>query len=160
MKIFPSKPKYLLFLIITLPIFSYCIFFSPHSIYAENAPDDNKWIQISLKDQRLTTLDHGKVIGSYLISSGKWAPTPTGQFRIYTKLMYSHMVGGNKAIGTFYDLPNVPYTMYFYQGYAIHGTYWHHNFGHPMSHGCINMRTDQAAIVYNWAAIGTRVIIN
>jgi lipoprotein-anchoring transpeptidase ErfK/SrfK len=48
--------------------------------------------------------------------------------------------------------------MYFYRGYAIHGTYWHNNFGRPMSHGCVNMRTGDAAWVYNWAPIGTPVV--
>ena len=56
------------------------------------------------------------------------------------------------------DLPNVPYTMYFYKGYGIHGTYWHHNFGHPMSHGCVNMRTSDAAWLFNWASVGTPVV--
>ena len=60
--------------------------------------------------------------------------------------------------GPDYYLPQVPYTMYFYKGYAIHGTYWHNNFGHPMSHGCVNMRTDDAAWLFNWASIGTPVV--
>lgn len=47
--------------------------------------------------------------------------------------------------GPGYDLPNVPYTMYFYQGYGLHGTYWHNNFGTPMSHGCVNMPTPERA---------------
>ncbi|HSX39888.1 MAG TPA: L,D-transpeptidase [Candidatus Saccharimonadales bacterium] len=131
-----------------------------------------KRIEVNLTTQTLTTYEGSKKIHSYLVSTGKWAPTPTGEFRIWTKLRYVHMVGGSKAINTFYDLPNVPYTMFFYnadvpkyKGYGIHGTYWHHNFGHPMSHGCINMRTDQAAEVFNWASseqengTGTKLII-
>ena len=62
-------------------------------------------------------------------------------------------------IGPGYDLPNVPYTQYFYKGYGLHGTYWHHNFGTPMSHGCINMPTDQAEWAFNWATYGTPVIV-
>jgi len=50
--------------------------------------------------------------------------------------------------------------MYFYEGYSLHGTYWHHNFGHPMSHGCVNMRTSDAAWLYNWASVGTLVNIH
>ena len=69
------------------------------------------------------------------------------------------MKGGSKALGTFYDLANVPYVMYYYQGYGIHGAYWHNNFGHPMSHGCINMRPEEAGIVYSWADVGTNVIV-
>ena len=130
------------------------------NILGESSADDNKWIEISLSEQRLYMKDHGNTVGSFLISSGKWAPTPTGNFRIWTKLRYARMTGGNPAWGTFYDLPNVPYTMYFNQGYGIHGAYWHNNFGHPMSHGCINMKPEESAIVYNWASVGTRVIVH
>ncbi len=79
-------------------------------------------------------------------------PTVVGRFRIQTKLTSTRMSGPG------YDLPGVPYTMYFYKGYAIHGTYWHNNFGRPMSHGCINMRTPDAAWLFNWASIGTLVV--
>jgi lipoprotein-anchoring transpeptidase ErfK/SrfK len=60
--------------------------------------------------------------------------------------------------GPGYNLPNVPYTMYFYRGYAIHGTYWHNNFGSPMSHGCVNLATPDAQWLYNWAPMHTRVV--
>ena len=67
------------------------------------------------------------------------------------------MEGGNPAIGTYYNLPNVPYTMFFYNndvskidGYSIHGAYWHDNFGHPMSHGCINTKIADAKLLYEW----------
>jgi lipoprotein-anchoring transpeptidase ErfK/SrfK len=62
--------------------------------------------------------------------------------------------------GPGYNLPNVPYVMYFYGANAIHGTYWHNNFGHPMSHGCINLRTGDAAWLYSWASIGTPVVVH
>src|SRR5206468_6048083 len=92
------------------------------------------------------------------ISSGKWHPTPTGDFHIWIWLRATRMTGGSQANGTFYDLPNVPYTMYFYNdqiaktsGYSLHGAYWHNNFGHPMSHGCVNMRPDDAKTLFYWA---------
>ena len=76
------------------------------------------------------------------------------------------MKGGSAALHTYYDLPNVPYTMFFYndqvpmmRGYGIHGTYWHSNFGTPMSHGCINMPTPEAQWAYYWSDYGTPVII-
>ena len=62
--------------------------------------------------------------------------------------------------GPGYFLPDVPFTMYFYQGYGIHGTYWHNNFGTPMSHGCINMRTSEAEWVYNFSEVGTTVVVH
>ena len=68
--------------------------------------------------------------------------------------------------GPGYDLPGVPYVMYFYgggiaksRGYGIHGTYWHNNFGHPMSHGCVNMPTAEAEWAYYWSDYGTPVIV-
>ncbi len=125
-----------------------------------DSSSSNKWIDINLTEQRLYMKEGSNVIGNFLISSGKWAPTPTGVFAIWTKLRYARMTGGSESLGTFYDLPNVPYTMYFHQGFGIHGTYWHNNFGHPMSHGCVNMKTEEAGIVYNWADVGTRVVVH
>lgn len=121
--------------------------------------DDSKWIEIDLSEQRLYMKENGNNVNSFLISSGKWAPTPTGEWRIWTKLRYTRMKGGSKALSTFYDLPNVPYTMYYNQGYGIHGAYWHNNFGQPMSHGCVNMKPEEAGIVFNWASVGTKVVV-
>ena len=62
-------------------------------------------------------------------------------------------------VGPGYNLPNVPWVASFKGAYTIHGTYWHHNFGHVMSHGCVNMLTAQAKLIYDWVEIGTKVII-
>ena len=62
--------------------------------------------------------------------------------------------------GPGYYLTNVPYTMYFYKSYGIHGTYWHNNFGYPMSHGCVNMRTSEAHWLYDFSPMGTLVYIH
>jgi len=129
-------------------------------ILGQYSESGEKWIEINLSEQKLYMKEGDRTVGSFLISSGKWAPTPTGEWHIWTKLRYTRMTGGSKALGTYYNLPNVPYTMYFNQGYGIHGTYWHNNFGHPMSHGCVNMRTEEAGIVYNWASVGTRVVVH
>jgi lipoprotein-anchoring transpeptidase ErfK/SrfK len=53
--------------------------------------------------------------------------------------------------GPGYYLPNVPYVMFFYKAYSLHGTYWHNNFGQPMSHGCVNLRTEDAQWLYEWS---------
>lgn len=117
-----------------------------------------KRIEIDLANQKLYGFEGDTVVHEYLVSTGKWGRTPTGEFTIWVKLRYTRMSGGNKVIGTYYNLPNVPYTMFFYneeipkaRGYGIHGTYWHNNFGHPMSHGCINMRTEDVEKLYAWA---------
>lgn len=122
---------------------------------ATNAP---KKIYIDLTTQRLFALAGGKVIYDFPVSTGKWAKTPTGRFTTWIKLRYTRMEGGNPAIGTYYNLPNVPFTMFYYnasvpksQGFSIHGAYWHNNFGHPMSHGCVNMKIEDAEKIYNWA---------
>jgi lipoprotein-anchoring transpeptidase ErfK/SrfK len=60
----------------------------------------------------------------------------------------------------YYDLPGVPWTMYFtYQGGAIHGAYWHNNFGSQWSHGCVNLIPDEAEKLYSWAELGTKVVV-
>lgn len=119
---------------------------------------DKKRVEIDLTNQKLYAYEGDNKIFSFLISSGKWGQTPTGEFRIWTKLRYTLMTGGNEEWETYYYLPNVPYTMYFYndeipksRGYGIHGAYWHDNFGHPMSHGCINMKTEEVEQLFFWA---------
>jgi len=62
--------------------------------------------------------------------------------------------------GPGYYLSDVPYIMYFYDGYGLHGTYWHSNFGTPMSHGCVNLRTEDAGWLYDFTSIGTLVYIH
>jgi lipoprotein-anchoring transpeptidase ErfK/SrfK len=62
--------------------------------------------------------------------------------------------------GPGYYLPNVPYTMYFYGGYGLHGTYWHNNFGTPMSHGCVNLSTADSGWLFDWASVGTVVNVH
>jgi len=123
-----------------------------------DATGDSKRIYVDLSKQRLYAFENNNLIHEFPVSTGKYGTTPTGDFRIWIKLRYTRMKGGSKELGTYYDLPNVPYTMYFYneaipkyRGYGIHGAYWHNNFGQPMSHGCINMREADVAKIYEWA---------
>lgn len=114
-----------------------------------------RWIDVDLTNQVLYAYEDSTVVNSFLVSTGVDAhPTVTGQYYIYVKYTSTLMVGPG------YYLPDVPYTMYFYQGYGIHGTYWHNNFGHQMSHGCINMRTSEAEWMFEWASVGTLVNIH
>ncbi len=114
-----------------------------------------RWIDVNLTHQMVYAYEGETIVNSFLVSTGTWAhPTVTGQFKIYVKIRSGNMSGPG------YFLPNVPYIMYFYKGYGLHGTYWHSNFGTPMSHGCINLRTDQAAWLFNWASVGTVVNIH
>jgi lipoprotein-anchoring transpeptidase ErfK/SrfK len=124
---------------------------------APSAPIDaeGRWIDIDLSDQMLYAYDGDEVVNSFLVSTGTYYhPTVTGQYYIYVKYRYTDMRGAD------YYLPDVPYTMYFYEGYGIHGTYWHNNFGTPMSHGCVNMRTSEAEWLFYWASVGTLVNVH
>lgn len=129
---------------------------SSQNLPAQSSGDlSGHWIDIDLSDQTLYAYDGDTLINSFLVSTGVSAhPTVTGTFAVYVKYRYTDMRGPG------YYLPDVPYTMYFYQGYGIHGTYWHNNFGTPMSHGCINMRTSEAEWVYNFSEVGTTVVVH
>jgi LysM repeat protein len=118
-----------------------------------NPPSSNgKSIKVSLREQRVYVYENGQLIRNVLVSTGlPGTPTVQGDFKIYMKYSAQLMTGPG------YYLPGVPWVMYFYQGYSFHGTYWHKNFGQPMSHGCVNMPTDEALWLYRWAEIGTSV---
>ncbi|MCL4366584.1 L,D-transpeptidase [Patescibacteria group bacterium] len=121
------------------------------NVLGDQTPSSSRWIEVSLQEQKLRAWDGNQLVMEFPISSGLWYPTPKGTFTIWYKTKSQRMVGGSKALGTFYDLPNVPNNMFFYQGYALHGAYWHNNFGHPMSHGCVNEPLVNAAELFNWA---------
>ncbi|WP_017653510.1 L,D-transpeptidase [Fortiea contorta] len=111
-------------------------------------------IEVDLSQQRLSAWEGDTLVYSYRISTGKRrTPTPIGRFRINSKYRINRMRGRG------YDISDVPYAMYFYRGYAIHGAYWHNNFGTPVSHGCVNLRVKQARQLYKWAKIGTLVVV-
>lgn len=109
-------------------------------------------IVIVLSTQTAYAYENGVLRRSAIMSSGlPDTPTVTGNFKITRKLPSRHMIGPD------YNLPGVPWVSYFYAGYAIHGTYWHNNFGTPMSHGCVNMTTADAKWFYDFAPVGTPV---
>lgn len=121
----------------------------------ESIGADYKYMTVDLEKQILYRFQDGKSLDSFLISSGKpKTPTVVGDFAITRKRPNVRMSGPG------YDLPNVPWVASFYGAYTIHGTYWHSNFGHPMSHGCVNMRTPEAKLVYDWSEIGTKISIH
>jgi lipoprotein-anchoring transpeptidase ErfK/SrfK len=125
----------------------------PVSVYA-----GQKRIEVNLTSQQLYAFEDNSLIYSFPVSTGKLqTPTPTGAFWPWIKLRYTRMQGGSTYRGDYYNLPNVPYVIYFYNqnypkyvGYGLHGTYWHNNFGHPMSHGCVNLRTSDMEKLYSW----------
>ena len=117
-----------------------------------NNSSDNKRILVVLSEQKLYAYDGDTLLASFLISSGTTDhPTVTGEYNVWIKLDSTRMKGDG------YDIPNVLWTMYFYKDYGIHAANWHNNFGVPMSHGCINMKTEDADWLYHWAEVGTPV---
>jgi len=114
-----------------------------------------KWIDVDLTHQVLRAYAGQMLVFQTLVSTGLPAtPTVVGTYRIYAKYVSAPMSGPG------YYLPNVPYIMYFYRGYALHGTYWHSNFGRPMSHGCVNLSVADAEWLFSWAEVGTPVVVH
>jgi lipoprotein-anchoring transpeptidase ErfK/SrfK len=110
---------------------------------------------VDLSEQRLTAYKSGAPVRSFLVSTGLPAtPTPVGRFRIWIKLRYDDMAGPG------YYLEDVPFVMYFHEGYGLHGVTWHANFGHRMSHGCVNLPTAEAAWLFDFAEVGTLVNVH
>jgi lipoprotein-anchoring transpeptidase ErfK/SrfK len=127
--------------------------YTPTAADAPPAPRTvGKSILVSTSAQRIYAYENGQLVRSHLTSTGlPETPTVLGDYSVYVKYVADDMRGAD------YFLPQVPYTMYFYQGYGIHGTYWHNSFGRPMSHGCVNLPVSEAEWFFNWAEVGTPV---
>jgi len=120
---------------------------------AAGAANDGRWIDVNLTTQTLVAYAGETAVFTARTSTGlPGTPTVVGRYTIQSKYPAVHMSGPG------YSLPNVPWTMFFYKGYAIHGAYWHNKFGQPMSHGCVNLSVADAEWVYNFASIGTLVV--
>ena len=113
------------------------------------------WIDVDLTHQMVYAYEGQTLVNSFLVSTGA-APrlTVTGSYHVYERHVKGNMWGPG------YFLPDVPYIMYFYKGFALHGTYWHSNFGTPMSHGCVNLSIPDAEWLYYWSSMGTRVKVH
>ena len=117
-----------------------------------------KWVDVNISAQLMTAYEGQVPVYSSRMSSGTYKhPTVEGTYRVYAKYRSTKMEGG-QGTPDYYYIPNVPYTLYFYSGYALHGAFWHNNFGQPMSHGCVNLPVDVAKWIYEWAPIGTMVV--
>ncbi|MEJ2148671.1 MAG: L,D-transpeptidase [Chloroflexota bacterium] len=123
-------------------------------------PPEAKQIEISIADQTLRCLEYDATVFTTRIASGAFFRdnegnvhefnTPYGEHTAVIKMPSRHMIGG-EDIDDSYDLPGVPWCTYFtYKGAAIHGTYWHNDFGRPRSHGCVNVTNDAAKWIYRW----------
>ncbi len=114
-----------------------------------------RWLEIDLSSQRLIAWEGNKPVYAVIVSTGKAStPTPTGTFAIQSMHRLTSMEGDD------YYVPNVPFVMYYSGGYGIHGAYWHHNFGTPVSHGCTNVAVDHAEWLFSWSSVGTPVVVH
>ncbi|MDP1715476.1 MAG: L,D-transpeptidase family protein [Anaerolineales bacterium] len=114
-----------------------------------------RWIDVDLSQQRVYAYEGDTLMNSFLVSTGTWqTPTVTGKYKVWIKVRSQAMSGPG------YYLPDVPYVMFFYKGYGFHGTYWHNNFGTPMSHGCVNLTIPDAEWLYNFSSVGTVVNVH
>lgn len=121
----------------------------------DQVPDDGRWIDVNLAEQQIYAYEGNLLVNSFIVSTGlPDTPTVTGEYRIYVKVPIQDMSGPG------YYLPDVPWVMFFYDEYGFHGTYWHNNFGTPMSRGCVNLRIEDADWLYNWASIGIGVSVH
>ncbi len=127
-----------------------------------DVPPEEKHIKISIDHQKLTAYEGDRVVletkvatgmeNSGTPSNGIPTDTPLGGFRIARKMPSRHMGDGDLVSNlTNYEIPGVPWVCYFVStGVALHGAYWHNNFGRRMSHGCVNMSPDDAKWIYRW----------
>jgi hypothetical protein len=130
-------------------------------------PLNEKRIEVDRRLQSLTAYEGEQLVfqtrvstgipSSRPTSNGIPTETPEGSFNIYSKMPSKHMGDGDLMMGDLnldaYELVGVPWTMFFHRldtGYALHGTYWHNNFGWQMSHGCVNMRNEDAKWLFRW----------
>ncbi len=127
----------------------------PHPLWKSLPPEDRaalpardpgKWIELNLQTQMLRCFEGPLEVFAALTATGSSrTPTPRGSYRILYKRHAQRMIGPG------YDLPGVPFPIYITTtGIALHGTYWHHDYGRPQSHGCINVLSDEARWIFRW----------
>ncbi len=124
------------------------------------ADGSEKWIEVDLSDKKLMAWEGNRKVYEFLVSTGRPGyETPAGEYRVWRKVRSQRYKGGKPGTSGYYNLPNVPYSLFWgggkvpnYKGYAIHGAYWHNDFGiKNRSSGCVNMRNEEAGLIYHWA---------
>jgi hypothetical protein len=127
--------------------------FSPEELapLSPQVPANEKQIEIYLERQLLLAYEWDVLVYAARVATGRPNfESPTGWFHTFHKRPTYHMFGGADEFSVF-DLPGVPWDSYITDnGVAIHGTYWHNDFGHPHSHGCINMTPQDAKWIFRW----------
>ena len=123
--------------------------------FSPNVPDEDKRVEVRLNDQLLLAYEGTRAVFATRVATGGRLrsgtyTTPEGEYITYHKRPTRHMAAGDLAASGF-DLPGVPWVIYFKEnGTSFHGTYWHNDYGHPRSHGCINLPIPAAKWLYRW----------
>lgn len=133
----------------------------PVKVTEQKTTELERLLEVDISKQRLYLKENGEVVDTWLISSGRHgAETHPGHYSIGWKTSSQTMRGTSRDTGTVYEQPDVPWVMYFNGDQAFHGAYWHNNFGHRMSAGCVNMPPAKAKKIYDWSPVGVDVWIH
>lgn len=131
--------------------------------WEDGAEETDRRIIVDRSEQMLYAYDGETLFLETEISTGvELSPTPAGTFTVFKKMPSRYMQGPLEGIpgSDYYDLPGVPWNLYFTEGGAvIHGAYWHENFGNRHSHGCVNLKPEVAKRLYDWTPLGTTVVV-
>lgn len=135
-------------------------FFFPTLVQAEEIYTTDKLITVDIGKQMIYAWEGGRIVFQAPVATGlPKSPTVKGTFKIYLKYeVQAHMRGVSPYIGK-YDFKDVPYVMYFHQSYGIHGAPWHNAFGTRRSNGCVNVPVYAAKWLFEFAPIGTKVMV-
>jgi len=120
----------------------------------EGVPPGAKWIEIDLFEQTIAAYEGERMVYATLISSGRTGTaTPPGLYTLWSKVREGKMSNPDVEDGSlaWYYLEDVPWTLYFNEGYSIHAAYWHDAFGFTRSHGCVNLAPRDAKWFFTWA---------
>ncbi|MEA3339575.1 MAG: L,D-transpeptidase, partial [Chloroflexota bacterium] len=120
----------------------------------EGVPPGAKWIEVDLYEQTIAAYEGDRMVYATLISSGRTGTaTPPGLYTLWSKIREGKMSTPDVEDGSpaWYYLEDVPWTMYFHEGYSIHTAYWHDAFGFTRSHGCVNLAPRDAKWFFTWA---------
>ena len=113
-----------------------------------------KWIEVDLFEQTLAAYEGERMVYATLISSGRTGTsTPPGMYRLWAKVREGKMSNSDVEDGSpaWYFIEDVPWTMYFHEGYSLHAAFWHDAFGFTRSHGCVNLSPRDSLWLFNWA---------
>lgn len=129
--------------------------------WEDGSTTTGKHIVVDRSKQMLYAYEAEELLLEMVISTGlEDSPTPAGTFVVFKKTPSRYMQGPLPGFSDYYDLPGVPWNLYFTQGGAvIHGAYWHDSFGQCYSHGCVNLSPEDAQLLYRWAELGTKVTV-